>query len=297
MAPVPSLKLNDGHEVPLLAYGFGTANFRGKDEDMVKAAVLAINNGFYHLDCAECYQNESGVGAGIKASAVNRSKLYVTTKVVGTIDQDVAAALDTSLSKLGLDYVDQYLVHVPFSAGSPQGLQKIWSQMEAVQAAGKVRSIGVSNFEVEDLEIILKTAKVVPAINQIEFHPYLQQRDVVDFCRKKGIAISAYSPLSALTQARPGPVDEVYSELSKKYGVSEGNVALRWCLDQDVVAITTSKSEERLQDYMTNTLGFKLEPQEVERINTLGSQKHHQGIGIQFMSGNYGNYKTGQVAP
>ncbi|KAI1740191.1 NADP-dependent oxidoreductase domain-containing protein [Xylaria scruposa] len=297
MAPVPSLKLNDGHEVPLLSYGFGTANFRGKDEDMIKAAVLAINNGYYHLDCAECYQNESGVGAGIKASGVDRSKLYITTKVVGTINQDVAAALDTSLSKLGIDYVDQYLVHVPFSAGSPRGLQKIWSQMEAVQAAGKARSIGVSNFEVEDLEIILETAKVVPAINQIEFHPYLQQRDVVDFCRKKGIAISAYSPLSALTAARPGPVDEVYSELSKKYGVSEGDIALRWCLDQDIVAITTSKSEERLRGYMTNTLGFKLEPQEVERINTLGTKKRHQGIGIQFMSGNYGNYKTGQVAP
>ncbi|KAI0545302.1 NADP-dependent oxidoreductase domain-containing protein [Xylaria curta] len=297
MAPVPTLKLNDGHEVPVLAYGFGTANFRGKDEDMIKATILAINNGYYHLDCAECYQNESGVGAGIKASGVDRSKLYITTKVVGTINQDVAAALDTSLSKLGIDYVDQYLVHVPFSAGSPQGLQKIWSQMEAVQTAGKARSIGVSNFEVEDFEIILETAKVVPAINQIEFHPYLQQRDVVDFCRKKGIAISAYSPLSALTAARPGPVDEVYAELSKKYGVSEGDIALRWCLDRDIVAITTSKSEERLQGYMTNTLGFKLEPQEVEKINTLGTKKRHQGIGIQFMSGNYGNYKTGQVAP
>lgn len=119
---------------------------------MIKAAGLAIGNGYYHLDCAECkssshvtlsssqaayahlrplgYQNESGVGAGIKASGVDRSKLYVTTKVVGTINQDVAAALDTSLSKLGLDYVDQYLVHVPFSAGSPEGLQKIWSQSE-----------------------------------------------------------------------------------------------------------------------------------------------------------------------
>ncbi|KAI1748443.1 Aldo/keto reductase [Xylaria castorea] len=264
---------------------------------MAKAVVLAINSGFYHLDCAECYQNESGVGAGIKLSGVDRSKLYITTKVVGTINQDVAAALDTSLSKLGLDYVDQYLVHVPFSAGSPQGLQKIWSQMEAVQSAGKARSIGVSNFEPEDLGFILESAKVVPAINQIEFHPYWQQRDVVDFCRKKGIAISAYSALSALTQARPGPVDEVYSELSKKYGVSESDVGLRWCLDQDVVAITTSKSEERLQGYMANTLGFKLEPQEVERINILGTKKHHRGIGIAFMSSNYGNYKTGQVAP
>ncbi|KAI1299534.1 NADP-dependent oxidoreductase domain-containing protein [Xylaria venustula] len=297
MAPVPTLKLNDGNEIPVLSYGFGTANFAGKDEDIVKAATLAIKTGYYHLDCAECYQNESGVGAGIKASGIERSKLYVTTKVVGTIDQDVAAALNTSLSKLGLDYVDLYLVHVPFSAGSPEGLQKIWTQMEAVQAAGKTRSIGVSNFEVEDFEIILKTAKVVPAINQIEFHPYQQQRDVVDYCRKKGIALSAYSPLSALTVARPGPVDGVYAELAGKYGVSEGDIALRWVLDQDIVAITTSKSEDRLKGYLKNVLGFKLEAQEVAKISSLGSQKSFQNMGLQFMSKHFGNYKTGQKAP
>ncbi|KAI8631926.1 Aldo/keto reductase [Xylariaceae sp. FL1651] len=281
MASVPLLKLNDGHEIPMLAYGFGTANFMGKDDDIVKATVMAIKNGYYHLDCAECYKNEGGVGAGIRASGVERSKLYITTKVVGTVGQDVAAALDTSLSKLGLDYVDLYLVHVPFSAGSPEGLQKIWTQVEAVHAAGKARSIGVSNFEVEDLEILLQTAKTVPAINQIEFHPYLQQPDVVAFCRKRGIAISAYSALSPLTAARPGPVDEAYAELASKYGVSESDIGLRWCLDQNVVAITTGKNEERLQGYMSKMLSFKLEPQEIERLNELGKQKHFQGSGMR----------------
>jgi diketogulonate reductase-like aldo/keto reductase len=153
--------------------------------------------------------------------------------------------------------------------------------VEAAKAAGKARSIGVSNFEVEDLEIILKMAETVPAINQIELHPYLQQREVVDFCRKHGIAISAYSSLSPITQARPGPADEAYAELAKKYDVSESDIGLRWCLDQDVVAITTSKNKERLQGYLTRMLGFQLEPEEIERLNTLGNQKHHQGIGIR----------------
>ncbi|KAI1408526.1 Aldo/keto reductase [Hypoxylon sp. FL1857] len=297
MAPIPTLKLNDGNEIPVLAYGFGTANFMGGVEDISKKTVMAIKNGYYHLDTAEAYANEAGTGAGIKASGVPREKLFVTTKVVGTINQDVAAALDESLKKLGLDYVDLYLVHVPFSAGSPEGLQEIWRQVEAAKAAGKAKSIGVSNFEKDDLEILFKTAKVIPAINQIEYHPYLQHGDLVDFNRKHGIAISAYSPLAAITAARPGPVDEVYAELAKKYGVTENDIALRWCIDQDIVAITTSASEQRLQGYLNNTFKFKLTPQEIERISELGRQKHYQGMGMQFMTTKYGNYKTGVKAP
>lgn len=152
--------------------------------------------------------------------------------------------------------------------------------MEAVQAAGKTRSIGVSNFEASDLEIILQTAKVTPAINQIEFHPYAQHRETVSLCRAKGIAVSAYSPLAAVTAARPGPADAAYAELAAKYGVTEGEVALRWCLDQDVVAITTSKKAERLRSIMANTLRFKLEADEVEKLRSVGSQKQYTGMGI-----------------
>lgn len=150
--------------------------------------------------------------------------------------------------------------------------------MEAVKEAGRARSIGVSNFEVEDLEIILKTAKVKPAINQVEFHPYHQMRDVVDFCRKHGIALGSYSSLSPLTQARPGPADPAYAELAAKHGVSESEVGLRWCIDQDVVAVTTSKNEERLKGYVTKLWDFNLEKDEVERLNALGREKDYQGI-------------------
>ncbi|CAJ2500588.1 Uu.00g034410.m01.CDS01 [Anthostomella pinea] len=307
MAPVtvPTLKLNDGNEIPMLSYGFGTANFAGAEDDIKDKTVMAIKSGYYHLDCAECkppisllscYMNESGVGAGIKASGVEREKLFVTTKVVGTKNQDVDAALDTSLKKLGLDYVDLYLLHVPFSAGGPEGTQNIWKQLEAVQESGKAKSIGVSNFMQDDLELIFKVAKITPAINQLEYHPYLQHGDLLDFNRKHGIAVAVYSPLSAITAARPGPVDEVYAELAKKYGVSESDVGLRWCLDQNIVTITTSSSKERLDGYMKNTFSFRLVPQEIERISELGKQKHYQGLGMAFMTKYYGNYKVEQEA-
>ncbi|KAI0380256.1 Aldo/keto reductase [Hypomontagnella monticulosa] len=297
MDPVPTLKLNDGNEIPLLSYGFGTANFMGAEDDITKKATMAIKCGYYHLDSAQAYKNETGVGAGIKASGVPREKLFVTTKVVGTINQDANAALDASLKELGLDYVDLYLVHVPFSAGSPEGLQAIWKQMEDIKDSGKAKSIGVSNFEIEDFEIIMKTARITPAINQIEYHPYLQHRELVAFQRQHNIAVSAYSPLAPITAARPGPLDDLYAELAHKYGVTESDIGLRWCIDQNVVTITTSSSEQRLQGYMNKLFKFKLTPAEIEKIAEVGKQKHHMGMGIAYMSATYGNYKTGVKAP
>lgn len=231
-------------------------------------------------DIIAAYFNEAGVGAGIKAAGIPREKLFVTTKLVGTKDQDVEASLDASLSKLGLEYVDLYLVHLPFAAGSPEGQQKIWAQVEAVKTSGKAKSIGVSNFQQDDLEIILKTATITPAINQIELHPYLQHADLLEFHRKHNITTAAYSSLSAITAARPGPVDQPYAELAEKYGVTENDVALRWVLDQGAIVITTSKSAQRLQSYTKNLFGFQLAPEEVKQISELGKQKDYQSPGL-----------------
>jgi diketogulonate reductase-like aldo/keto reductase len=147
--------------------------------------------------------------------------------------------------------------------------------MEKVQASGKARSIGVSNHLIEHLETTLKTAKVVPAVNQVEFHPYLQRQDLVPWSDKKGIATSAFGPLTTLRKGKPGPTDEIVERLAKKYGVSEEAVCLRWCMQQGdgVAAITTSSKEERLGGYL-GAAGFELTEEEVQEITDKGKEKH-----------------------
>ncbi|KAF5668653.1 alcohol dehydrogenase [Fusarium heterosporum] len=286
---MPNLRLNDGNEIPMLSYGLGTANFKkGEgtdfDETVVTNTLQAIKSGFHHLDGAAMYGNEKELGAAIKQSGVPREKLYVVTKFNSNKDQDVQTAFDTSLNKLGLDYVDLYLIHAPFFAKTSGDLQQVWASMEDIKRSGRARSIGVSNFIQEHLESILDTAKIPPAINQIEYHPYLQHGNLVEFHRKRNIATSAYAPLTAITRARPGPVDAVYAELAEKYNVSEGDVALRWCIDQNIVAITTSASEQRLQSYSERVFEFKLTAKEIESIANIGRQKHFRAFQNQWIA-------------
>ncbi|CAJ2511159.1 Uu.00g067840.m01.CDS01 [Anthostomella pinea] len=278
---VPTLKMNDGNEIPMLAYGLGTARSKGEAEEVTKLTLMAIKNGYYHLDGAEVYKNERELGAAIAASHLPRQSLYITTKLRGTggKSDSVATAFDASLARLGLDYVDLYLIHAPHLASTPQELQSIWAQMEAIKDSGRARSIGVSNFLPEHLDTVLQTARVPPAINQVEFHPYLQHAPgFVDYHRNQQIALAAYAPLTAVAKAAPGPVDGVYEALAKKYGVGVGDVALRWCLDQGIVAITTSARDERLQGFMKSVPAFKLTPREVGEVAELGRQKHFRGF-------------------
>ena len=150
--------------------------------------------------------------------------------------------------------------------------------MERVKSAGKAKSIGVSNYLQPHLETTLATATVPPSINQIEYHPYLQHGSLLSYQQSSAkIATAAYGPLSAVTKAKPGPVDEYMAQLAKKYAVSEGEISLRWCIDQGIVAITTSGKEQRLSDYL-RALTFTLTPKEVQEIARLGEGKHYRGF-------------------
>ena len=232
------------------------------------------------VDGADGYGNEAELGQAIKEAGVAREKLFVVTKLSKpSADRPAEEDFSASLRKLGLDYVDLYLIHQPFFAGGdPALLQRKWAELEAIRASGRARSIGVSNFLQPHLEAVLATAEVPPALNQIEFHPYLQHGGLLAFHRERGIAVSAYAGLTAVTKARPGPLDDVYPRLAQKYGVSEGEVALRWILDQGAIAITTSSKEERLKAFLAKLPSFKLTPAEVQLIAERGGEKHFRGF-------------------
>lgn len=174
-------------------------------------------------------------------------------------------------------FFSRFLIHQPFFAQTKEQLQSAWAAMEQLKASGKARSIGVSNFLQSHLETVLETAKVIPSVNQIEYHPYLQHGNLVPWQESKGIKTASYGGLTPVTRAAGGPLDSVLSGLATKYAVNPAEILLRWCLDQDVVSITTSGKETRLASYL-RVLTFTLTPSEVKDISEVGQQHHYRAF-------------------
>ena len=255
----PTVTLNNGVEMPML--GFGTWQLRGDAESVVAAAIEA---GFRHVDTASMYGNEVGVGEGVRRSGVSRSDVFVTTKIWNNdhgYDRS-RRALEASRDRLGLDPLDLVLIHWP---GGHDRLDT-WRQLEEQLAAGSVRSIGVSNYDVGDLDDLIRVANVVPAVNQIEFNPFMyrQQRPVLDRCNELGIQVCAWQPLMKGRNLGHPVIGSVASRL----GRSPAQVLLRWSVQRGVVPLPKSSTLERIREN-ARIFEFELSPQDMEALDGL----------------------------
>ncbi|KAJ4155809.1 hypothetical protein LMH87_001038 [Akanthomyces muscarius] len=274
------IQLNDGNKIPLIAFGVGSAVSKrwGNAKALPELVKTALQAGYRHLDTAEEYENEEEVAEGIRMSGVPREDIFITAKDLSTESVTTEQALRKTLNNLGVEYVDLYLIHNAMFAKNDQDWQRKWTEMEAVREKGLARSIGVSNVERQKIEAILKIAKVPPAINQIELHPYFQRTELASWLKQQNIALACYSPLAPLRSTRPGPVDDIFQSLAEKYNVDESEIGLRWAIDQDRVVITTSSKVERVRGYAKSLPSFKLTSDEISDIAELGKKKEFSGF-------------------
>jgi diketogulonate reductase-like aldo/keto reductase len=259
LSPGSTVLLHGDVAIPQLGFGV----FKVPDGDDVEDAVaVALEVGYRHIDTAAIYRNEEGVGRALAASGIPRSEIFITTKLWNS-DQgyDTAlAAIDTSLAKLSLNYLDLYLVHWP----KPEHTGGTWRAMEELRDAGKTRAIGVSNFLPEHLDQLLEHATVPPSINQIEFHPHLQSPGLVDYCDEHDIVVEAWSPLKA------GQIidDSELATIAETHGVTVAQVVLRWMLQRGIVAIPKSVTPSRIASN-ADLYGFDLSGAEMAAINAM----------------------------
>ncbi|KAL2043466.1 hypothetical protein N7G274_003773 [Stereocaulon virgatum] len=280
------LPLNTGAEIP--AIGFGTWQDRDAQEDAVTEALKA---GYRHIDTARIYGTEAAVGKAIKKSGIPRSEIFITTKLWNNSHHpdDVAPALDASLTDLGTDYLDLYLMHwpSPFARGSSMMPKKdgkmqvgdtdyidTWRAMEATLKSGKTRAIGISNFSKAELERLLKNCEVIPAAHQIECHPWLQQHDFVAFHKSKGIHVQHYSPFGNQNEIYDSDKnlgklieDPTLVQIGKKYGKNGAQVALAWGIQNGHSVLPKSKTPSRIRSNLEGD--FKLEQEDMKRINSI----------------------------
>ena len=255
---IPEITLNNGVQMPQL--GFGVVQV--SDDDTTTAVSHALAAGYRSIDTAAIYGNEAGTGRAIAESGIGREELFITSKVwVADLGYDATlAAFEASLDKLALDYLDLYLIHWP--APATDRYLESWRALEHLLASGKVRAIGVSNFLPEHLQAIIDLGGTVPAINQIELHPALQQRDIAGFNGAHGIATEAWSPLAqGAVLADPAVVD-----IAARHGVSPAQAILRWHLQQGRIIIPKSVTPQRIRENL-EVFGFELTADELSVID------------------------------
>lgn len=259
-----SVVLSNGLSMPLFGLGVWKVTEEGEAEATVKTA---IETGYRSIDTASVYGNEAGVGAGIRASGVPRKKIFVTTKIWNA-DQgydSTLTAFEASLGRLQMDYVDLLLIHWPVK----DKYKDTWRALEHIYHEGKARSIGVSNFHIQHLEDLIATSKLVPMVNQVEYHPLLTQQKLLAYCNANNIQFMAWSPLMQGDLNHAG-----LAEIGAKYGKSPAQVVLRWDLQNGVVTIPKSTNPARITEN-ADIFDFTLTEEEMAQISALNQNKHY----------------------
>lgn len=269
-----TFRLNNGYEIPCV--GFGT--WQTPDgETAVMAVSEAIKAGYRHIDTAACYENEVGVGQGIKASGADRETLFVTSKVWNTERgyEKTMAAFEKTLADLRLDYLDLYLIHWPASPSQFENWEEInletWRAMTELYKAGKIKAIGVSNFLPRHLEALMKT-EVPPMVNQIEYHPGLTQSETVSYCKAHNILVEAWSPLGTGRMLN----NETLKSIAGQYGKSAAQLCIRWCLQNGVLPLPKSVTPSRIAEN-ADVFDFEIEAEDME---TIGAMPYFGGSGL-----------------
>lgn len=267
-----SFRLNTGSQIPKI--GFGT--YQVTPSSAAQAAVSsALDAGYRLIDTALMYNNEQGVGQAIRESGIDRNELFVTTKLWSDLlgYQSALDGFETSLTRLGLEYVDLYLIHWPASMlhqDDKENNQRLrrdtWRAMEEIAKSGRAKNIGVSNYVVHHLEELLKYANVLPAVNQIEFHPFVYeaQRPIVEMCQKYEIRVEAYSPLSRGGWAN----DHTVQEIAQAYDKTGAQVLIRWAMQHDTVSLPRSTNPRHIVENL-DVFDFTLTPEDMHALNGL----------------------------
>ena len=271
------ITLNNDIKIPNIGFGV----FRIQDGEEVENSIKwALDAGYRLIDAAMIYKNEEGVGRAIKNSGIPREEIFVTTKLWNTDQgyENALKAIDVSLDKLGLSYVDLYLIHWPTASEdlneSLDKREETWKAMEEIYKAGKAKAIGVSNYTITHLEQMKEYAQIQPSVNQFEFHPFLNQKELVKYCKEHTITVEAHSPLAPIADVKAVEHrNEGIDKIAEKHGKSKAQVLIRWSIEQGVIPIPKSIHKDRIEENI-HVFDFKLDAEDMNILNNMNVNLH-----------------------